>query len=45
MMERIGITQAATFNPDFAAYRPRRDRKRPFQILSEGRSRWNVALG
>ncbi|OSJ19526.1 hypothetical protein BST63_02220 [Bradyrhizobium canariense] len=44
MMERIGITQAATFNPDFAAYRPRRGRKRPFQILSEGYSQVFMAL-
>ncbi|OSI20467.1 type II toxin-antitoxin system VapC family toxin [Bradyrhizobium canariense] len=36
LMERIGITQAATFNPDFAAYRPCRGRKRPIQILTEG---------
>ncbi|MCK1510080.1 hypothetical protein [Bradyrhizobium sp. 18] len=33
-MERMGITRAATFNPGFAAYRPRRGQKRPFQILS-----------
>jgi predicted nucleic acid-binding protein len=38
LMERLEITRAATFNPDFAAYRPRRGRKRPFQILSEGHS-------
>ncbi|MCK1309542.1 hypothetical protein [Bradyrhizobium sp. 45] len=37
-MERMGITRAATFNPGFAAYRPRRGQKRPFQILSEGHS-------
>jgi uncharacterized protein len=28
LMERLGITRAATFNPDFGAYRPRRCRKR-----------------
>src|SRR3954469_8531418 len=28
LMERLGITRAATFNPGFAAYRPRRGRKR-----------------
>jgi predicted nucleic acid-binding protein len=39
LMERMGITRAATFNPDFAAYRPRRGRKRPFQIHSEGHSK------
>ncbi|MET4447653.1 hypothetical protein ABIB75_005954 [Bradyrhizobium sp. GM2.2] len=38
LMERMGITRAATFNPGFAAYRPRRGQKRPFQILSEGHS-------
>ncbi|MCK1361240.1 PIN domain-containing protein [Bradyrhizobium sp. 199] len=38
LMERMGITRAATFNPDFAAYRPRRGHKRPFQILSDGHS-------
>lgn len=44
LMERIGITQATTFNPDFAAYRPGRGRKRPFQILSEGHSQTFLAL-
>jgi uncharacterized protein len=44
LMERIGITQAATFNPHFAAYRLRRGRKRPFQILSEGHSQVFMAL-
>jgi predicted nucleic acid-binding protein len=44
MMERIGITQAATFNPHFAVYRPRRGRKRPFQILSEGHSQVFMVL-
>jgi predicted nucleic acid-binding protein len=38
LMERLGITPAATFNPDFAAYRPRRGRKRSFQMLREGHS-------
>ncbi|MCK1476983.1 type II toxin-antitoxin system VapC family toxin [Bradyrhizobium sp. 197] len=32
LMERMGITRAATFKPGFAAYQPRRGRKRPFQI-------------
>jgi predicted nucleic acid-binding protein len=44
LMERLGITRAATFNPDFAAYRPRRGRKRPFQVLSEGHSEVFTAL-
>ncbi|MCK1420274.1 type II toxin-antitoxin system VapC family toxin [Bradyrhizobium sp. 182] len=44
LMERLGITRAATFSPDFAAYRPRRGRKRPFQILSEGHSEVFTAL-
>lgn len=38
LMERMGITRAATFNPGFAAYRPRRGQKWPFQILSEDHS-------
>jgi len=44
LMERMGITRAATFNPGFAAYRPRRGQKRPFQIISEGRSEVLMAL-
>ncbi|WP_369721280.1 type II toxin-antitoxin system VapC family toxin [Bradyrhizobium sp. LLZ17] len=44
LMERIGITQAASFNPDFAAYQPGRGRKRPFQILSEGHGQTFLAL-
>jgi predicted nucleic acid-binding protein len=44
LMERLGITRAATFNPGFAAYRPRRGRKQPFQILSEGHSEVFTAL-
>jgi hypothetical protein len=44
MMDRIGITRAATFNAGFAAYRPRRGRKRPFQIHSEGHSEVYMAL-
>ncbi|MCK1744273.1 PIN domain-containing protein [Bradyrhizobium sp. 139] len=44
MVERMGITRAATFNPEFAAYRPRRGRKRPFQILSEVHSEVFTAL-
>lgn len=44
LMERIGITRAATFNPDFVAYRTRRGRKLPFQILSEGHSQVFMAF-
>ncbi|MET4039893.1 putative nucleic acid-binding protein [Bradyrhizobium sp. RT6a] len=44
LMERLGISRAATFNPDFAAYRPRSGRKRPFQIVSEGHSQVFMAL-
>ncbi|MCK1618231.1 PIN domain-containing protein [Bradyrhizobium sp. 159] len=44
LMERMGITRAATFNPGFPAYRPHRGRKRPFQILSDGHSEVFVAL-
>lgn len=44
LMERLGTTGAATFNPDFAAYRARRGRERPFQILSEGHSEVFTAL-
>lgn len=44
LMERLGITRAATFNPGFAAYRPRRGRKRPHGILSEGHSQVFMAL-
>lgn len=43
-MERLGISRAATFNPAFAAYRPRGRRKRPFEILSEGHSEVFMAL-
>lgn len=44
LMERMGITRAATFNPDFAAYRPRRGRMRSFQILTAGHSKAFMAL-
>jgi uncharacterized protein len=44
LMERIGITQAASFNPDFAVYRAGSSRKRPLQILSEGHSEIFIAL-
>ncbi|MCK1655302.1 hypothetical protein IVA88_28240 [Bradyrhizobium sp. 149] len=44
LMERMGITRAATFNPDFAAYRPSRAQKRPFQILSAGHSKVFITL-
>lgn len=44
LMERMGITRAATFNPDFAVYRPRSGRRRPFEILSEGHSEVFLAL-
>jgi predicted nucleic acid-binding protein len=44
LMERMGITRAATFNRGFAAYRPRRGHKRPFQILSGGHSEVFKAL-
>lgn len=44
LMERMGITRAATFNPGFSAYRARRGHKRPFQILSEGHSEVFMAL-
>jgi uncharacterized protein len=29
LMERLGVIQAAIFNPEFAAYRPGSGRKRP----------------
>jgi uncharacterized protein len=44
LMDRMGITRAATFDPGFAAYRPRRGRKRPLQILSDGHSEAFMAL-
>lgn len=44
-MERLGITLVATFNPNFEVYRPRRGRKRPFQIVTEGHSEVFIALG
>ncbi|MGY4368864.1 putative nucleic acid-binding protein [Bradyrhizobium sp. LB1.3] len=44
LMERLGISRAATFNPDFAAYRPLRGPKRPFQIVSAGHSDVFTAL-
>ena len=43
LMERVGVTQAATFNPDFAAYRLGSS-KRAFQILSEGHGQTFLAL-
>jgi len=34
MMERLGLTRAASFDKDFAIYRYGRNRERAFEILS-----------
>jgi len=38
VMERLGIKQAASFDPDFAIYRYGHNRERAFEIVRSGQS-------